>query len=91
VHPVVRDVMQEVGIDLSQAKPQKLTADLAQGAELLVTMGCGDECPYVPGLRRADWPVTDPKDLPLERVRAIRSDIRQRIERLIVEEKIGHH
>jgi arsenate reductase len=79
VHPVVRDVMQEVGIDLSQAKPQKLT------------MGCGDECPYVPGLRRADWPVTDPKDLPLERVRAIRSDIRQRIERLIVEEKIGHH
>jgi arsenate reductase len=89
VHPVVVDVMLEVGIDLSQAKPQKLTADLATGAELLVTMGCGDECPYVPGLRRADWPLTDPKGLPLEKVRAIRDGIRKRIKDLIVEEKIG--
>jgi arsenate reductase len=89
VHPVVVDVMLEVGIDLGQAKPQKLTADLAMGAELLVTMGCGDECPYVPGLRRADWPLTDPKGLPLEKVRAIRDGIRKRIKDLIVEEKIG--
>lgn len=89
VHPVVVDVMLEVGIDLGQAKPQKLTADLATGAELLVTMGCGDECPYVPGLRRADWPLTDPKGLPLEKVRAIRDGIRKRIRDLIVEEKIG--
>lgn len=89
VHTVVVDVMQEVGIDLSQAKPQKLTADLAQGAELLVTMGCGDECPYVPGLRRADWPLTDPKGLPLEEVRSIRNGIRKRIEHLIFEEKVG--
>lgn len=89
VHPVVVDVMNEVGIDLSNTKPQKLTADLAQGSELLVTMGCGDECPNVPGLRRADWPLTDPKGLPVEQVRAIRDGIRQRIEHLIVEEKIG--
>lgn len=89
VHPGVVDVMLEVGIDLSQAKPQKLTADLAQGAELLVTMGCGDECPYVPGLRRADWPLTDPKGLPVEEVRIIRDGIRQRIQHLIVEEGVG--
>ena len=91
VHPVVVDVMREVGIDLSQAKPQKLTADLAKGAELLVTMGCGDECPYVPGLRRADWPLTDPKGLPLDEVRVIRDGICQRIERLIVEEKLEYN
>lgn len=89
VHPVVVDVMQEVGIDLSQAKPQKLTADLAQEAELLITMGCGDECPSVPGLRRADWPLTDPKELPIEEVRTIRDSIRQRIEGLIAEEGVG--
>ncbi len=61
VHPVVVDAMREVGIDLSKAKPQKLTAELAQNAEMLVTMGCGDECPYVPCLRRDDWPLPDPK------------------------------
>ena len=57
VHPEVQAMMQEVGIDLSQAKPQKLTEDLARDAQLLVTMGCGDQCPYVPGLRRDDWPL----------------------------------
>jgi len=61
VHPVVVDAMREVGIDLSDAKPQKLTAGLAQNAEMLVTMGCGDECPYIPGLRHDDWPLPDPK------------------------------
>jgi arsenate reductase len=90
VHPVVVDVMLEVGIDLGQAKPQKLTADLATGAELLVTMGCGDECPYVPGLRRADWPLTDPKGLPVDEVRTIRDSIRLRIESLIADEEVGH-
>jgi arsenate reductase len=81
--------MQEVGIDLSYAKPQKLTAELAEGAELLVTMGCGDECPYVPGLRRADWPLTDPKALPLEEVRIIRDGIRVRVEDLVVSEEVA--
>ncbi len=88
VHPVVVEVMKEVGIDLSQAKPQKLTAELAQGAELLITMGCGDECPYVPGLRRADWPLRDPKGLPLDEVRAIRDEIRGRVVELVAEEQL---
>ena len=64
---VVVDAMHEVGIDLSKAKPQKLTAKLAQNAEMLVTMGCGDECPYIPGLRRDDWPLPDPKGKGLNR------------------------
>lgn len=79
VHPEVLAVMQEVGIDLSGAKPQKLTEELAQQAQLLITMGCGDRCPYVPGLRRYDWPLSDPKGRPLEEVRAVRDDIRSRI------------
>jgi len=61
VHPEVLAVMQEVGIDLSHSKPQKLTEDLAKNAQLLITMGCGDKCPYVPGLRRDDWRLRDPK------------------------------
>jgi len=65
VHPEVQAVMQEVGIDLSNAKPQKLTEELAKDAQLLITMGCGDKCPYVPGLRRDDWPLRDPKGLSL--------------------------
>jgi arsenate reductase (thioredoxin) len=69
VHPVVVDTMREVGIDLSAAKPQKLTAELAQNGEMLVTMGCGDDSPYVPGLRRDDWPLPDPKGQGLESVR----------------------
>lgn len=86
VHPLVVEVMKEVGVDLSQAKPQKLTVEIAQGAELLITMGCGDECPYVPGLRRADWPLRDPKGLALDEVRAIRDEIRRRVEELVSEE-----
>jgi protein-tyrosine-phosphatase len=81
--------MREVGVDLSQAKPQKLTADLAEGAEMLVTMGCGDECPYVPGARRADWPLPDPKGLPLDEVRAIRDSVRSRVAKLVEEEGVG--
>lgn len=82
VHPEVVEVMKEVGIDLSGATPQKLTVDLAKGAELLVTMGCGDACPAVPGLKRDDWPLEDPKGKPIERVRQIRDDIRDRITKL---------
>ena len=86
VHPEVVAVMQEEGIDLSEARPQKLTPELATEAQLLITMGCGDECPYVPGLRRDDWPLDDPKGQRLERVRAIRDDIRARVEALVVRE-----
>jgi protein-tyrosine-phosphatase len=71
VHPEVLVAMQEIGIDLSGAKPQKLTEELAQDAQLLITMGCGDKCPYVPGLRHDDWPLRDPKGLPVDEVRAV--------------------
>jgi arsenate reductase len=79
VHPEVLSVMQEIDIDLSNAKPQKLTEELARDAQLLITMGCGDKCPYVPGLRINDWPLKDPKGLPVEEVRAIRDDIKDRV------------
>ena len=86
VHPEVVAVMQEEGIDLSGARPQKLTSELAGEAQLLITMGCGDQCPYVPGVRRDDWPLDDPKGQPIARVRAIRDDIRTRVEALVVRE-----
>jgi arsenate reductase len=79
VHPEVLDAMREVGIDLGGRTPQKLTADLARGAQLLITMGCGEQCPVVPGLRRDDWPLEDPKGKPLARVREIRDDVRTRV------------
>jgi arsenate reductase len=83
VHPEVVEVMKEVGIDLSSAHPQKLTTELVKDAQLLVTMGCGDECPYVPGLQVEDWPLEDPKGKPIERVREIRDEIRGRVEELL--------
>ncbi len=83
VHPEVQAMMREVGIDLSNAKPQKLTKELASGTQLLVTMGCGDKCPYVPGLRRDDWPLQDPKGLPIEEVRAIRDEVGRRVQDLL--------
>ena len=79
VHPEVVSVMREVGLDVSAARPQRLTAHLARGARLLVTMGCGDECPILPGTERDDWPLEDPKGQPLERVREIREEIRRRV------------
>jgi arsenate reductase (thioredoxin) len=91
VHPEVVEVMREVGIDLSDAGPQKLTADLARGAALLVTMGCGDECPVLPGTRRDDWPLEDPKAKSLDEVRRIRDEVRQRVERLVFTEGWGDH
>ncbi|MGD0946573.1 MAG: arsenate reductase ArsC [Candidatus Binatia bacterium] len=88
VHPEVVAAMLEVGIDLGGAKPQLLTPELARDADLLVTMGCGDECPVVPGLRRDDWPLTDPKGLPLQRVRQIRDEIRSRVAALVAAERL---
>jgi arsenate reductase len=81
--------MREVGIDLSHAGPQKLTQELANDDSLLITMGCGDKCPYVPGLRRDDWPLKDPKGLPVEEVRVIRDDIRERVQLLLESEALG--
>jgi protein-tyrosine-phosphatase len=89
VHPEVLAVMQEVGIDLSNAKPQKLTEQLAKGASLLITMGCGDKCPYVPGLRRDDWPLRDPKGLPMDEVRLIRDNIKGRVQVLLQSESLN--
>jgi arsenate reductase len=86
VHPEVVAAMREVGIDLSDARPARLTDESASGAQLLVTMGCGESCPVVPGLRRQDWNLPDPKGQPIERVRAIRQDIRDRVERLVTAE-----
>jgi arsenate reductase len=83
VHPEVLAAMQEIGIDLSDAKPKKLTEELAREAQLLITMGCGDKCPYAPGLRRDDWPLTDPKGKPMDEVRAIRDEIKQRVQSLL--------
>jgi arsenate reductase len=89
VHPEVQTVMQEIGIDLSRAKPQKLTEELAKDAQLLITMGCGDKCPYVPGLHRDDWPLPDPKGLPLEEVRAIRDEVKSRVQDLVENEGLS--
>lgn len=88
VHPEVLAVMQEAGLDLSAAKPQKLTQELACDTQLLITMGCGDKCPYVPGLQRDDWPLRDPKGLPLEEVRLIRDEIRDRVRTLLMKESL---
>ena len=87
VHPEVVDAMKDLGIDLSKAKPQKLTENLAQGAHLLITMGCGDQCPHVPGLLRDDWPLQDPKGGSPDHVRAIRDAIGQRVSELIANNK----
>lgn len=83
VHPVVVEVMRELGIDLEKSLLQRLTPELAAQADLLITMGCGDACPVVPGLQRDDWPLPDPKGQPIERVREIRDEIRARVEALL--------
>lgn len=83
IHPEVVQVMREIGIDLTQAKPRKLTDDLAKSASVLVTMGCGEACPFIPGLKTLDWPLADPKGQPLETVRAIRDEISERVQELI--------
>jgi len=83
VHPEVVDVMREVGIDLVAARPRLLTDDLARTADLLVTMGCEETCPVVPGISREDWDLRDPKGLPIEQVRTIRDDVRSRVAALV--------
>ena len=83
VHPEVVEVMREAGVDLSDRVPQALTPELAEWADVVVTMGCGDECPYVPGRRYVDWDLPDPKDQPLHEVRATRDDIAERIAALL--------
>jgi arsenate reductase len=86
VHPEVFEVMREIGIDLSGAKPQKLSDELARQADVLVTMGCGETCPFIPGLRIIDWSIADPKGQPLEQVRQIRDQIQEHVKALIKED-----
>lgn len=82
VHPEVVEAMHEVRVDLDGRTPQKLTQELAEWADVVVTMGCGDACPYIPGKRYIDWDLPDPKGLPLDEVRSLRDDIAQRVEAL---------
>ena len=86
VHPEVVAVMREVGVELGDASTTKLTSELAREAQVLVTMGCGDRCPYVPGAERDDWPLEDPKGKSIARVREIRDEIRDRVRALIERE-----
>jgi protein-tyrosine-phosphatase len=83
VHPEVVEVMKERGIDLRSAQPKELTYELAQDANLLITMGSGDECPFLPGLRREDWPIPDPKGQSINKLRAIRDEIDRRVKALL--------
>jgi arsenate reductase len=86
VHPEVVEIMQELGIDLSARQPQLLTHKLAEQADVVVTMGCGDTCPYIPGKRYIDWNLPDPSGRPLDDVRAIRDDIARRIDSLLADD-----
>lgn len=85
VHPEVIQVMRELDIDLSDRRPQLLTRELAEQADVVVTMGCGDECPYIPGKRYIDWDLADPRDRPLAEVRATRDEIAGRVSDLLAE------
>ena len=83
VHPQVVEAMREVGIDLSEQRPQLLTTELAEQADLIVTMGCGDSCPYIPGKRYVDWDLPDPSELPVDQVRRLREEIADRVRTLV--------
>ena len=85
VHPPVVEVMRELGIDLADRRPQRLSTELAQQADVVVTMGCGDACPFIPGKRYIDWELPDPKGRPLDEVRATRDDIAGRVQQLVDE------
>jgi len=85
VHPEVVDAMRELGVDLSTRTPRRLTAELAEEADVVVTMGCGDECPYIPGKLYIDWELPDPKGRSLEEVRTIRNEIEKRVAGLVAE------
>ena len=82
IHPQVVDVMREVGIDLSNSRPQRLTRKLIEQAELVVTMGCCDSCPYIPGKRYVDWDLPDPSEMPVDQVRRLREEIAERVRTL---------
>src|SRR5262245_23311693 len=86
VHPEVLSAMRELDIELSGAVPQRLTDELAATASILVTMGCGEACPVVPGVRTIDWPLEDPKGKPAARVREIRDEVRERVAALLAAE-----
>lgn len=83
VHSEVVTVMREVGIDVSSQKPTRLTPELAAEAQWLITMGCNDECPFIPGVKRDDWPLDDPKGQPLDAVRRIRDEVKRRVVSLV--------
>ena len=85
VHPEVVEAMNDIGFDLSGRRPQRLTTDLAERADLVVTMGCGDACPYIPGKRYLDWDLPDPKGRAVDEVRATRDDIDRRVKALVAE------
>jgi arsenate reductase len=85
VHPEVVEVMRELGVDVSDRVPRQLTRDLAEQVDIVVTMGCGDECPYIPGKRYIDWDLEDPAGRPVDEVRATRDDIAERVQALISE------
>lgn len=85
VHPEVIEVMDEIGIDLRDRTPQRLTLEMAEWADVVVTMGCGDECPFVPGVRYVDWDLADPAGQDIDRVRQTRDEIERRIDALLVE------
>jgi arsenate reductase len=85
VHPEVVEVMREVGVDLADREPQTLTRELAEQADVVVTMGCGDACPYIPGKSYIDWDLPDPSGRPVEEVRALRDEIGERVEALVDE------
>jgi len=85
VHPEVVEVMRELDIDLADRRPQLLTRELAERADVVVTMGCGDSCPYIPGRRYIDWDLTDPKGRPVDEVRATREEIALRVHALVSE------
>jgi arsenate reductase (thioredoxin) len=85
VHPEIVTVMNELGINLAERTPKLLTRELAEQADLVITMGCGDECPYIPGKRYIDWELTDPAGQPIDKVREIRDDVDRRIQELVTE------
>jgi arsenate reductase len=85
VHPEVAEAMRELGIEIGDRRPHRLTTEDAEWADVVVTMGCGDKCPYVPGRRYLDWDLPDPKGQPLDAVRATRDEIAARVEELVAE------
>jgi arsenate reductase len=85
VHPEVIEVMNELGIDLTDRTPQLLTRDLAEWADIIVTMGCGDQCPFIPGKRYVDWDLPDPKGQPIDEVRSTRDEIARQVDQLIAQ------